>query len=188
MNSCHLLLQQEQRINIQDIWKIIMKLVSNLMVAYLTDARCYLHCKRGRFYASWQGYNLFLNPVHNRMHDWIRDWTRNWYPAVITSTVWPVCPPRWTGFRVWVDGRWSHYGVDNSEGGGLFSFDCRFINVLGFKLTGETSVHSGVVLGVWRISWVGGSIQEVSCRNLPPCLINWIFLKLFQTPLVVVGM
>ena len=30
-----------------------------------------------------------------------------------------------TGFRIGVDGRWVHVGVDNAEGDGLLSFDRR---------------------------------------------------------------
>ena len=47
----------------------------------------------------------------------------------------------------------------------------------GFKLTGETSIHSGVDLGVWRLSWVGEAIQEVGRRNFPPCLRNRLLPK-----------
>ena len=58
----------------------------------------------------------------------------------------------------------------------------------GFKLTGETSIHSGVDLGVWRLSWVGEAIQEVGRRNFPPCLRNRLLPKLIQALLGAVGM
>ena len=71
-------------------------------------------------------------------------------------------------FWVGGDGRCGHNGVDNVEGDGLFSFDRRILDVLGFKLTNETSVQSGVGLRVWRISWVGKVIQEVVRQKYPP--------------------
>ena len=60
-----------------------------------------------------------------------------------------------TGFGVGGDGRCGHNGVDNAEGGGLFLFDQRVLDAVGFNLKGDASVQSGVSLGVWRISGVG---------------------------------
>ena len=78
--------------------------------------------------------------------------------------------------------------MNNSEGGGIFLFDRRVLDAVGFKLTFETYVKSGVGLGVWRISWVGEAIQEVGCHNIPPCLRNQLFPKSVQASLGVVGM
>ena len=71
------------------------------------------------------------------------------------------------GFGVGGRGRFSHNGVDNSEGGGLLSFYRRVLDIVGFKLMGEASVQSGVGLGIWRLSRVGEAIQEVGFRNRP---------------------
>ena len=57
-----------------------------------------------------------------------------------------------TGLGVGGDGRCGRYGVDNDEGGGLFFFDQRVLDAVGFKLAGDASVQSGVGLGVWRLS------------------------------------
>ena len=46
----------------------------------------------------------------------------------------------------------------NAKGGGLLLLDRRVLNVVGFNLTGEASVQSGVGLFVGRISWVGEAI------------------------------
>ena len=59
------------------------------MVAYITNARCWIQWKGEILYASWKGKNILLNPVHDWMHDCIRDWTRKWDPALMTSAVWP---------------------------------------------------------------------------------------------------
>ena len=45
--------------------------------------------------------------------------------------------------------------MDDAKWGGLFLFDWRVIDAVGFKLPIEMSAQSGVGLGVWRISWVG---------------------------------
>ena len=68
---------------------------------------------------------------------------------------------------VGIDGLCGHNGVDNAKGGGLFSFEQRIFDAVGFKLTGEVSVQSGVGLGVWKIYGANEAIQEVGCRNRP---------------------
>ena len=60
------------------------------MVAYLTDARCWLQRKEQRSYASWKDKNFFFSLTHDCMHDCIRNSTRKWDPALMTSTVWPT--------------------------------------------------------------------------------------------------
>ena len=75
-----------------------------------------------------------------------------------------------SGFGVGGGGCCCHDGVDNAEGDGLFSFERMVLDAIGFKLTGEASVQSGVGLGVCRISREGEAIQEVGHRNHPPCL------------------
>ena len=83
-------------------------------------------------------------------------------------------------------GRCSHDVVYNSEGGGLFSFDWRVLGALGFNMTGEDSVQSGVGLGVWRLSRVGEAIQEVGRQNHPPRLRNRLLTKSVQLLLGIV--
>ena len=63
-----------------------------------------------------------------------------------------------TGFWVGDIGCRVHDEVYNDKGGGLLSLDRRVLNVVGFNLTGEASVQSGVGLFVGRISWVGEAI------------------------------
>ena len=75
-----------------------------------------------------------------------------------------------SGFGVGFGDRCSHDGVDNSEGDGLFLFDRRVLDAIGFNPTDEASVHSSVGLGVWRLSRVEEAIQDVGRRNCPPCL------------------
>ena len=75
-----------------------------------------------------------------------------------------------SGFGFGDDGRYGHDGVDNAKGDGLLSFERMVLDAIGFKLTGEASVQSGVGLGVCRISREGEAIQEVGHRNHPPCL------------------
>ena len=67
--------------------------------------------------------------------------------------------------------------MDDAEWDGLFSFDRRVLQAIVFKLPGETSVQSGVGLGVRRLSWVEEAIQEVGRRNCPPCLRKKLFPK-----------
>ena len=59
------------------------------------------------------------------------------------------------GFIFGGDGHRGHNGLDIADGDGLFLFEWRVLNAVGFKLTGETSVQSSVGLGIWRISRVG---------------------------------
>ena len=59
-----------------------------------------------------------------------------------------------TGFGVGREGCCSNDGIDDAKQDGLFSFDRRVFNTIGFKLPGETSVQSGVGLGVRRLYWV----------------------------------
>ena len=80
----------------------------------------------------------------------------------------------YTGFGVEGDGRSVHDGVDNAEGDGLFLFDQRVLNAVGFK-TGEAYVQSDVSLGVWSLSEVGEAIQEVGHCNHPSRLRNRLF-------------
>ena len=74
-----------------------------------------------------------------------------------------------------------------AEGGDLLLLDRGVLDYLGFKLTGEVYIQSSVVLGVWRLSWVGEDILQVGCRNHPPCLRKRLFTKLVQALLGVVG-
>ena len=78
--------------------------------------------------------------------------------------------------------------MDDAKWDGLFSFDPRVLKAVCFKLPGETSVQSGVGLGVGGVSWVGEAIQEVGRRNFPQCLKNRLFSKSVHASLVVVGM
>ena len=48
---------------------------NDLMVAYLTDPGCWLHCYE---YASVEGKNLFLTPSQ----DWIQDCIWDWHPGL----------------------------------------------------------------------------------------------------------
>ena len=92
------------------------------------------------------------------------------------------------GFGVGVGGHCSHDGVDNANGGGLFSFDVRVLDTAGFKLTGEVSVQSGVGLSTWRIFRVRKAIQDMGCNNCPTRMRNRLFPKLVQSSIGVVGM
>ena len=74
------------------------------MVTYQNDASFWLQWTSKRVYVSCQGKNLLWTPVHDCIQDWIQAWTREWYPALMTSTVWPVWLPgdyhyvkRWDG-------------------------------------------------------------------------------------------
>ena len=67
--------------------------------------------------------------------------------------------------------------MDDAKWDGLFSFDWRVLQAVGFELPGKTSVQSSVSLGVGRFSWVGEVIQEVGRRNFPPYLRNHLFPK-----------
>ena len=93
-----------------------------------------------------------------------------------------------TGFGIGGEGCCGDDGVDDADRDGLFSFDQRVLQAVGFKLPGETSVQSGVGLGVGRLSWVGEAIQEVGHRNFPPYLRNQLFPKLVHSALGVLGM
>ena len=93
-----------------------------------------------------------------------------------------------TGFGVEGGGCHGHDGLENSERDGLFLFDRRFLDVVGFKLMSEASVQSSVGLVVWRLSRVREAIQEVGFRNRPPWLIDQIFPKSVQALLGVVVM
>ena len=88
-----------------------------------------------------------------------------------------------TGFGVGGDGRCGHDELDNANGGGLFSFDRKFLNAVGLKLAGEASVQSGAGLGVWRFYRVGKAIQEVGHHNLPPRLKTDSFPSWSRRPL-----
>ena len=53
-----------------------------------------------------------------------------------------------TGFGIGGEGCCDDDGVNDTEWGGLFSFDWRVLQAVGFELTGETYVQSDVGLGV----------------------------------------
>ena len=44
--------------------------------------------------------------------------------------------------------------MDDVKWDGLFFFDWRFLQAVGFELLGEKSFQYGVGLGVGRLSWV----------------------------------
>ena len=52
-------------------------------------------------------------------------------------------------------------GMNDSEGGGILSLDQWVLDAIGFKLTGEALVQSGVGLGVWGFYGIREDIQEV---------------------------
>ena len=58
-------------------------------------------------------------------------------------------------------------GANNAEGGGLFLFERRVLDAVGFKMTGEASVQPGAGLGIWRLSRAREAIQEVGLQNCP---------------------
>ena len=58
------------------------------------------------------------------------------------------------GFGVGGDDRCAHDGVDNSEGGGLLSFEQRVLDAVVFKLTGEMPLSSPL----W--DWASGGLLE----------------------------
>ena len=93
-----------------------------------------------------------------------------------------------TVFGVGGEGCYGNDGVDDAEWDSLFSFDQRVLQAVDFELPGETSVQSGVSLGVGRLSWVGEAIQEVGCRNCPPCLRNRLFPRSVHSAIGVLGM
>ena len=93
-----------------------------------------------------------------------------------------------TGFGIGGEGYCGNDGVDDAEWDGLFLFDWRVLQAVGFDIPGETSVQSGVGLIVGRLSWFGEAIQEVGCRNFPPCLRNRLFPKSVHSALGVLGM
>ena len=68
-----------------------------------------------------------------------------------------------SGFGFGGGGFRNHNGLDDSKGGGFLSLDKWFLDAIGFKLTAEAPVQSGVGLGVWRISWFGEAIQDLGC-------------------------
>ena len=76
--------------------------------------------------------------------------------------------------------------MDDAEWDGLFLFDRRVLKTVGLKLPGKPSVQSSV--GVRRLSWVREAIQEVVCRNFPPCLRNQLFPKLVHSAIGLLGM
>ena len=81
-----------------------------------------------------------------------------------------------------------HDGLENAKEGRIFSLERRFLDVVGFKLTGEASVQFGVGLGVWRLSRVREATQEAGLRNHPLRLRNRLFIKPVQASLGSVGM
>ena len=60
---------------------------NDFMVAYINNARLWLHLKVDRDYVICQGKNLFLSPAHDCIHNFIREWTLKWYQALMASTV-----------------------------------------------------------------------------------------------------
>ena len=69
------------------------------------------------------------------------------------------------------------------RGGRLLSLYRWVIDTVCLNRTVEAPVQFCVDLGVWGLSWFLEAIQEVVCRNLPPCLRNLLFPKLFQASL-----
>ena len=65
-----------------------------------------------------------------------------------------------SGFGVGGAGRCGHDRMDNVKRGGIFLFDRRVLDAIGFHLMGEAYVQSNVCLGVWRISGIRENIQE----------------------------
>ena len=61
------------------------------------------------------------------------------------------------------------------------------LNAVCFKLPGKMSIQSGVGLGAWEIYWIREAIQEVFCRNCPPCMRNLLFPKVVPASLGTVG-
>ena len=57
------------------------------MVAYLTDAQCWLQLISNKGYVSLQVNNVLLTPAHNWIHDCILDWTWKWDPSLNMNTV-----------------------------------------------------------------------------------------------------
>ena len=55
--------------------------------------------------------------------------------------------------------------IENTKGGGLLLLGSRILNAVRFKLSGEASVQSSVVLCVRRPSWVGEATKEMGQRN-----------------------
>ena len=52
---------------------------------------------------------------------------------------------------------------------------------------GEAPIQTGVRLGVWGVSWVRKTIQEVGLCNVPPYLRKQRFPKSFQAALRVLS-
>ena len=85
------------------------------MVAYLTNASLTIVTRREVYV--WLGvYNLFLTPAHNCIHYCIQDWNWEWGPALNTSVVGPVWPPRAEWFSPCV--RCSREGETGRSDGG----------------------------------------------------------------------
>ena len=77
--------------------------------------------------------------------------------------------------------------MNDTEGDGFFLSDRRVLNPVGFMLPGEPHVQSSVGLGVGGLPGVWEAIQEVGCRNHPPCLRNRLLPKSVHLVLVVLG-
>ena len=84
----------------------------DLMVAYLTDTRCWLQWTSKRGYVIWQVKNLVLNPGDDCIHDCIQDWTHKWDPSLMKSTAWPMWPP----MRPGISHVWDVVGVGRVQG------------------------------------------------------------------------
>ena len=78
-------------------------------------------------------------------------------------------------------------GLDDPEGGCLFSSDWGIFEAVGLKFPCEVLFEPSVCLGVSRFSGVGQTIQEVGRCNRPPCLRNQLFPKSVHPALGVLG-
>ena len=63
-----------------------------------------------------------------------------------------------TGFGVGGGGRHVQDRLDNAEGDTILLLERRVLDAVGFKRMCETSVYSGVGLGIWWLSRVGEAI------------------------------
>ena len=77
--------------------------------------------------------------------------------------------------------------MNDAEGGGFFSSDWKILDLVGFKLPGESHVQSAVGLGVGRLPGVWETIQEVGRCNQPPCLRKQLLTKSVHSELGVLG-
>ena len=91
---------------------LLMEWLNKLMITYLTGAMFWLKWTSKRCYVSRQGKNIFITPLHNWIHNCIWEWKQKWDPSLMTSTVWPVWPPRRPG----IAHAWDGVGVGQVQG------------------------------------------------------------------------